>query len=304
MSKIAAIDIGTNSMRLLLCHFDGKIIKNKEKHLIVTRMGQNLADKGTIVPEAIERNLNALETFNKKALDFGAEKVFAIATSAVRDAKNRNEFLEAAKARTGIKIMVISGDTEAELGITGVLSEFDKSWGDVLVIDIGGGSTELVYGSMTGIKYAKSINAGTVRMTEGFFTGHPIKQNEIQNLKNRLQDLFEEPIRMLKAMNIKKAVAIGGTATTIAAIYHSLGIYDAEKVHNTEVDLDYLNEIFEKLKNMTVEQRYDVKGLQKERADVVPAGIYIMMHLLQSLGIQSFVASENDNLEGAVIKYA
>lgn len=304
MSKIAAIDIGTNSMRLLLSDYDGKTFKDKEKHLIVTRMGQNLSVNGTIIPEAIERNINALEIFSRKAIDFGALKVIAIATSAVRDAKNRNEFLEAAKARTGIEIKVINGETEAELGITGVLCEFDASKGDILVIDIGGGSTELVYGSISGIKYSKSINAGTVRMTEGFFTGHPIKQDEIQNLKNNLQGLFEEPIRKLKTMNIKKVVAIGGTATTIAAIYHNLSIYDAQKVHNTVVDIDYLNMLFEKLKNMTVEQRYDVKGLQKERADVVPAGIYIMLHLLQSLGITSFTASENDNLEGAVIKYA
>lgn len=304
MSKIAAIDIGTNSMRLLLCDYEKGVFKNKEKHLIVTRMGQNLNVNGTIIPEAIERNLKALELFSKKASDFGAERVIAIATSAVRDAKNRNEFLESAKARTGIEIKVISGDTEAELGIMGVLCEFDESTGDVLVIDIGGGSTELVYGSMAGIKYSKSINAGTVRMTESFFTGHPIKQNEIQNLKNRLQELFQEPISRLKDMNIKKTIGIGGTATTIAAIYHELGIYDPRKVHNTVVDIDYLNELFEKLRSMTVEQRYNVKGLQKERADVVPAGIFIMIHLLKSLGIQSFVASENDNLEGAIIKYA
>jgi exopolyphosphatase/guanosine-5'-triphosphate,3'-diphosphate pyrophosphatase len=304
MRKIAAIDIGTNSMRLLLCEYGNGKITKKQKHLLITRMGQNLSVTGAVSPEAIERNVKALEVFKQKASDFGAEKIIAIATSAVRDAKNRNEFLDAAKARTGIEVMVISGEDEADLGITGVLSELDQSTGDVLVIDIGGGSTELIYGSLAGIKYTNSINAGTVRMTEGFFTGHPIKQHEIENLENKLNDLFEKSIERVKEFGIKKAIGIGGTATTIAAIYHSLGIYDAQKVHNTEVDIDYLKLIFEKLKNMTVEQRYEVKGLQKERADVAPAGIYIMIHLLQNLGIRSFTASENDNLEGVVIKYA
>lgn len=304
MSKIAAIDIGTNSMRLLLCDYNGKIFNDRHKHIVITKLGKSLSHEGNITPEAIERNVNTLELFRKKALDYGAEKIIATATSAVRDAKNRNEFLEAAKAGTGIEIKVISGETEAELGIIGVLSEFNVSAVDILVIDIGGGSTELVYGNMDGIKYSTSINAGSVRMTENFFTGHPIKQNEIQNLEKVLEDLFEAPISKLKALDVKKSVAIGGTATTIAAIYHGLSIYNAEKVHNTVVDIDYLKMTFEKLRSLTVEQRYDIKGLQKERADVVPAGIFIMLNLLQWLGIQSFIVSENDNLEGAVIKYA
>lgn len=303
MRKIAAIDIGTNSMRLLLCDYDGITIKNKQKQLIVTRMGQNLSAKGIISSEAIERNINALEIFYRKALDYGAEKIIAIATSAVRDAKNRDMFLDEAKARTGIEIRVISGEAEAELGITGVLSEFNESSEDILVVDIGGGSTELVYGSLSSIKFSISINAGTVRMTEGFFTENPIKQSEIQSLRDNLNSLFENPISHLKALKIDKVLAIGGTATSIAAMYHNISIYDPQKVHNTVIDIEYLNDIFEKLKNMTIEQRYEVKGLQRERADVIPAGIYILLFLLQSLDIKSFIVSENDNLEGAVIKY-
>lgn len=303
MRKIAVIDIGTNSMRLLLCDYDGSSIKNKQKDIIITRMGQNLSAKGIISPEVIERNTNALEIYSKKALDFGAEKIMAIATSAVRDAKNRNEFLEAVKAKTGIEVKVISGEAEAELGITGVLSEYKDSAENILVVDIGGGSTELVYGSLSGIKYSTSINAGAVRMTEGFFTEHPIKQNEIQSLRNNLHSLFKAPISKFKALGIGKVLAIGGTATSIAAIYHNLCIYDMQKVHNTIIDIEYLNYLFDKLKNMTVEQRYKVNGLQKERADIIPAGIYILLYLMQNLDITSFTVSENDNLEGALIRY-
>ncbi|MDF2890462.1 MAG: putative exopolyphosphatase [Clostridia bacterium] len=303
MKKVAAIDIGTNSMRLLLCEYDKGHFANKEKHLIVTRMGQGLSANGVISQEAIERNINALIVFKEKADQFGAQEMIAIATSAVRDAGNREVFLKAAKQHTGIDIMVISGETEADLGITGVASDNKEEAGNILVIDIGGGSTELVLGGIEGISYSTSINAGTVRMTEKFITSHPIAENEIEKLKHNLKELFEEPIKQLKTMSIQKIIAIGGTATTIAAIYHSLCIYDPQKVHNTVIAFDYLQNLLEQLKNMSVEQRYDVKGLQKERADVIPAGMIIMLHIMKNLGIASFSASENDNLEGAIIKF-
>ena len=303
MRKIAAIDIGTNSMRLLLCEYNKGCFGHKEKHLIVTRMGQGLSASGVLSQEAIQRNLDALNVFKAKADQYGAEEIIAIATSAVRDAVNREEFLNAAIQQTGIEIRVISGDDEADMGITGVVSGYDAADGDILVIDIGGGSTELVLGSIDGIDYAKSINAGTVRMTEMFITQNPIVENELQQLNIKLKSLFAEPMNELKNRNIHKAIAIGGTATTIAAIYHNLCIYDPQKVHNTIVAFDYLQNLHEKLNNMSVEQRYDVKGLQKERADVIPAGMAIMLHIMKNLELKSFTASENDNLEGAVIKF-
>lgn len=302
MKKIAAIDIGTNSMRLLLCEYDRRHFGHKEKHLIVTRLGQGLSGSGVISQEAIDRNIKALKIFKEKADQFGAQEIIAIATSAVRDAENRKEFLEKAKQYTGIDINVITGETEAVLGITGVTSDLSAEVENILVIDIGGGSTELVLGNANGIRYATSINAGTVRMTEKFINSHPMAKNEIEKLNNNLKQLFEEPIRQLKSMAIKKTIAIGGTATTMAAIYHSLCIYDPTIVHNTVIAFDYLQDLLEELKNMSLEQRYDVKGLQKERADVIPAGMIIMLHIMKNLGITDFTASENDNLEGAVIK--
>jgi exopolyphosphatase/guanosine-5'-triphosphate,3'-diphosphate pyrophosphatase len=234
---------------------------------------------------------------------YGAQAIIAIATSAVRDAENREAFLMRAKLDTGIDIKVITGETEADLGITGVTSDLNAETDNILVIDIGGGSTELVRGSTNGISYSTSIDAGTVRMTEKFITSHPMVENEIENLNKNLKKMFEEPIRQLKSMHIEKTIAIGGTATTIAAMYHELCIYDPKKVHNTVIAFDYLQNLLEQLKNMSVEQRYDVKGLQKERADVIPAGIIIMLHIMNNLGLASFAASENDNLEGAVIKF-
>lgn len=303
MKKIAAIDIGTNSMRLLLCEYGDKGFGEKSKDLIVTRMGQNIAQKNVLAEAAIQRNLDALKIFKNKAAEYGAENIIAIATSAVRDAENKADFLEAAYKQTGIGIRVISGEEEADLGITGVLSDCLDIEGDILVIDIGGGSTEFVLGNSKGIQYSTSIKAGTVRMTEKFVSAHPIKSAEIDALNEDLKHLFEAPSQNLASRNIQKVIGIGGTATTIAAIYHKLSIYDASKVHNTHVTYDYIYEIFQILKNMTVEQRYRVAGLQKERADVIPVGMAIMLQIMQQLGLPDFYASENDNLEGAIIKY-
>lgn len=303
MKKIAAIDIGTNSMRLLLCEAEGGRIGRKEKDLMVTRIGKGVSATGRLSEKAIDRNVEALKYFRNRAEKFGAGPVIAIATSAVRDAVNREVFVDKAKLETGIDIRVIDGKEEAELGITGVLSDCPGADEGTLVIDIGGGSTELIYYQNGRTRFSASINAGTVRMTESCIKGHPIGEQDKAELTGSLEERFSAAVAALKNKKIEKTVAIGGTATTLGAIFHGLGIYSPEIVHNTVIDGSYVKKIFETLAAMTMEQRFAVKGLQKERADVIPAGIRILDHLLASLGLKQVVISENDNLEGAVIKY-
>jgi exopolyphosphatase/guanosine-5'-triphosphate,3'-diphosphate pyrophosphatase len=199
--------------------------------------------------------------------------------------------------------MIISGDEEAELGLRGVMSEIQNPQETVLVIDIGGGSTELVLGSKEKTEYKISIPAGAVRMTEQFISGNPIRDEDAENMRNRLNELFNEPLEYLGKKRIDRVIAIGGTATTIAAMFHSMSIYDPETVHNTIINSKYIKSIFNKLKDMSVEERWNVKGLQKERADVMPSGIFILQHIIEGLKRDSLVVSENDNLEGIVEKY-
>lgn len=304
MKKLAAIDIGTNSMRLMLCEIAGNSIVRKEKELIITRIGKDLSKTGQITEKALRRNIDALKYFKNKAERYGAEDVLAIATSAVRDASNGEAFAEAAKSQAGVNVRIISGKEEAELGINGVMSELGNTDASVLVIDIGGGSTELILGSRDGIDYSVSIKAGAVRMTEQFITAHPIKDEDVDKLENRLNELFKEPLEYLSRKKIDSVIAIGGTATTTAAIFHHMDIYKPEIVHNTVIDKGFVADTFKSLKSMTLQERYDVKGLQKERADVIPAGLYIMQHIMETLGRESFIASENDNLEGMISSYA
>lgn len=303
MKRIAAIDIGTNSMRLMLCEIVGNSIAKKEKELIVTRIGKDVSKTGLITEKALVRNIDALKYFKNKADRYGAQEVFTIATSAVRDAKNGEAFAADAKSQAGVDVRIISGEEEAELGLKGVMSEINDTEERVLVIDIGGGSTELVLGNKDKIDYSVSIPAGAVRMTEQFVTSSPIDIKDVANMKDKLEELFREPLEYLGKKRIDRVIAIGGTATTAAAIFHSLSIYDPEIVHNTVINISFIDSTFNRLKDMSVQERYDVKGLQKERADVMPAGIYILQHLIEGLKKDSIFVSENDNLEGIIAKY-
>ncbi|HOS70302.1 MAG TPA: Ppx/GppA phosphatase family protein [Bacillota bacterium] len=303
MKRTAVIDIGTNSMRLMLCKIEGNFIVNKEKELMITRIGRDVSKTGMITEKSFARNIDALKYYKNKADRYGAEKVYAIATSAVRDALNGGAFVTEAKSQAGVDVMIISGDEEAELGLRGVMSEIQNPQETVLVIDIGGGSTELVLGSKEKTEYKISIPAGAVRMTEQFISGNPIRDEDAENMRNRLNELFNEPLEYLGKKRIDRVIAIGGTATTIAAMFHSMSIYDPETVHNTIINSKYIKSIFNKLKDMSVEERWNVKGLQKERADVMPSGIFILQHIIEGLKRDSLVVSENDNLEGIVEKY-
>lgn len=303
MKKVAAIDIGTNSMRLMLCEIVGSSIAKKEKELIVTRIGKDVSKTGLITEKSFVRNIDALKYFKNKADRYGAQEVFTIATSAVRDALNGEAFAADAKSQAGVDVRIISGEEEAELGLKGVMSEIENPLESTLVIDIGGGSTELVLGSKDKIDYSVSIPAGAVRMTEQFVTCNPISNEDTANMKNKLNELFKEPLEYFSKKRIDRVIAIGGTATTVAAIFHGLSIYDPAIVHNTVINIDFINNTFRTLKDMPVQARCDVKGLQKERADVIPAGIYILDHLIEGLKKDNLIISENDNLEGIIAKY-
>ena len=303
MKVIAAIDIGTNSMRFMLCEIEGNIIAKKKKELIITRIGKDVSKTGMITEKSRIRNIEALKYFKNKADRHGAQEIFSVATSAVRDALNGEAFVDDALIQTGMNVRILSGEEEAELGLKGVMSEIQNPQESILVIDIGGGSTELILGSKDSIDYSISIPAGAVRMTEQFITSNPISAEDTAKMKNKLDELFKEPLEHLSKKRIDRIVAIGGTATTTASIFHGLSIYDPEIVHNTVINLSFVDSIFKKLKDMSVRERWDVKGLQKERADVMPAGIYILQHLIEGLKKDSLIISENDNLEGIIEKY-
>ncbi|MEJ8553603.1 Ppx/GppA phosphatase family protein [Tepidibacter sp. Z1-5] len=296
--KIAAIDIGTNSMRLLLADYvEGKFF-NRQKYINTTRIGQNVDKEGIISDEAIDRNVDALHEFANIARKNGCEKIFAMGTSALRDSKNKEEFLKKAFDKSGVLVEIISGDNEADLGFLGVVQEIEE---DILVIDIGGGSTEFIVGNKAeGIKFNKSENVGALRMTEKFLTKDPIDDMEFEEARKYIENTIMNTIDKISNFNISKVVGIGGTITSLSAIHQDLKVYDTDKIHKSVIlDAD-IKEILRNLKELTVKQKRNLNGLQPKRADIITAGALILDIIIKNLKIEDIIVSEFDNLEGLI----
>lgn len=297
--KIGTIDIGTNSMRLLIADYKDNKIENRKKYINTTRIGQGVDKDGYITEEALERNLTALKEFADKCKEKKCEEVYCMGTSALRDSKNGQEFVERAKELTNINVKIICGEEESNLGFIGVLegTDGDKNE-DVLVIDIGGGSTEFIVGNKDGIKFCKSENVGALRMTEKFITTDPISDEEFNAMKNFIEETISSTINKLKTMNISKIVGIGGAITSLSAMNQQLEVYSMEKVHNSQVTKKDLEKILQNLKIMTLNDKKTLKGLQPKRADIITAGVKILDIVMEKLEFEKIMISEYDNLEG------
>lgn len=297
--KIGAIDIGTNSMRLLVAEYiDGKLY-NREKFVNTTRIGQGVDSEGYISEEAIERNIKALKEFSDIANEKGCEYIYCIGTSALRDSKNGNEFIDLAKVETNLDVDIISGEEESNLGFIGVLQGLDDT-NNILVLDIGGGSTEFILGDESGIKYAKSENIGALRMTEKFLSTDPICENEFEDMSNFIEETISDTINILKEKNIRQIVGIGGTITSVSAINQELETYSMEKIHGSKVNEKELDNILQNLKKMTLNDKKNIKGLQPKRADIITAGVRILNIIMKKLEKENIIVSEYDNLEGLI----
>lgn len=302
--KVGAIDIGTNSMRLLVADYvDGKFFY-RQKHINTTRIGQGVDKEGFISDDAMERNISALEEFVNLAKNEKCEDIFAIGTSALRDSKNKDEFLNEASSKAGVNVEIISGQEEANLGFIGVCEGIDEER-DILVIDIGGGSTEFIVGNRKeGIKFSKSENVGALRMTEKFLKSDPVKEDEFNNLEKYVFETVKNTLEYIKTFKISKIVGIGGTITSLAAVNQELEVYSMEKIHNSTLYLKEIKEMLSKLKNMKIEEKRMLKGLQPKRADIITAGAGILNIIMKSLGSEKIIISEFDNLEGLICQKA
>lgn len=297
--KIASIDIGTNSMRLLIADYDEKIA-NRKKYVTTTRMGQGVNKNGVISSNAIKRNLDSFVNFVKTANEEQAEQIYAIGTSALRDSKNRKEFIDIVKLHTGIEIEVINGIVEAELGFYGVaLGIEDKH--RILIIDIGGGSTEFVVGSKDeGVIYKESIDIGAVRLTEQFQISDENTSENLEKMTKHIHEKIGHLSDLVDEYSIKKIIGIGGTLSTASSINQSMKIYDTNKIHNSVLEFDDVKYMLEGLKNITTDERKKIVGLEPSRADIILAGFNILLNVMDTLKILRITVSEYDNLEGLI----
>ncbi len=283
MNKFAVIDIGSNSVRLMFVA-DGKVLY---KALNTTRLGEGLAQTSRLNPEAIERSALAVQEFFNRAKTEGAERIVAFATAAVRSAENGSEFVKRVKELCGLTVEVIAGETEAEIGILGALGAQDGA-----VLDIGGASTELVIKHRGELRYKKSINIGVVRLKDKCGRDKELLQSTAQT---SVEEFGQVPLNTCLH-------AIGGTATTIAAQVLELQEYDSAKITGAEIPLQKLEEKAKAWLQMPVEEIEKFPCMPKGRADVLAGGAVLLITVLKKLGLQSYIASDRDNLEGYAIK--
>ncbi|SHF38928.1 Ppx/GppA phosphatase family protein [Desulforamulus putei] len=285
---LAGIDIGTNSTRFLLAEVNGDAVHAVKSGLITTRLGQGI-NHGRLLPEAMERTVAAIEEFLKQIRPYHPYGIVAAATSAVRDAANREEFLRLVQQRTGLKVVVLSGEKEAAASYRGVLAGLPVAGDSTMVLDVGGGSTEMIWTGPDGLRYV-SLPVGAVRMTEGGHTEEQIREllaPTLGEIKNRQREDLA-------------LVAVGGTATTLAAMSLQLAQYRPELVHGYQLTLPEVERLLSLLVAAGSEGRKKIVGLQPERADIILAGVIIVKIVLETLALPCLTVSESDILYGLV----
>lgn len=297
----AVIDIGTNSTRMLVFREDRKgQLFRVNKSVRYTRMGQGVNQTGKLHPDAIKRNLEALEEFKGIASDYDVAEMRVFGTSALRDAEDSDVFVKLAKENLGIDVEIISGNEEAELGFLGVSQCFNER---ILIFDIGGGSTELICGEGNDLKKMMSLNIGCVRSTEMYIQNDPPTADELAEMNKAVTQQLKAALSGYEGFKPYTLVGIGGTATTISTIQQKLKIYNSEKVHQSRITKTDLEKILEDLSSKTVEERSAIVGLEAKRADIIIAGASILNAILECSGESGFTVCDFDNLEGAAYRY-
>lgn len=289
----AIIDIGTNSVRLLMAEKDEKgEWKTLRKELRSTRLGEGMTDKATIGQGAKQRTLSAVEEFTAMAKLEGAEDIFAYGTSIMRDASNGEEFADEVTAASGVPVRILSGKEEAyysyigAAGTSGVITS---------VVDIGGGSTEICVGFGTDVGARHSFRLGCVRCSKQFDTTTARGRAE---LKKHCFTLFRETDLMESMRNVKRWIGVGGTVTSLASMLQELEVYDSLKVQDYVIHPEDVSKILEKLSKMSYDDKCHMKGLLPSRADIIVAGVVILDSLMEYFALSEITVSDRDLSEG------
>lgn len=291
--KVAVIDTGTNSVRLMVAEYNGGVIGSRIKELQTTRLGEGLQTTGVLSPAAMERTANAIKHFIQRARELGSNEIYCFATNAVRSAGNGNAFVELTKQIAEIDIDVISGEMEAETAFIGAAG------GEGAVMDIGGGSTEVVYGHKGKIAYEHSFEIGVVRGLDALGEAYPGGSGKATRWAT---EALHEAARQPLIHGLPSITGIGGTPTQMAALLLQLPEYDPIRVHGYAMRIETIQSLVDRLWNATLEERKAMPGMDPSRADVIPFGAAIALAFLKAAEIPKLTASETDNLEGYLIK--
>ncbi|MGH9190136.1 MAG: exopolyphosphatase [Acidimicrobiales bacterium] len=296
--RLAAVDCGTNSTRLLVAEGDGTPV---ERLMRITRLGQGVDGSGRLDPEAIGRTQAVLAEYRQLMDRLGVERVRAVATSAARDAANREELLAAAEGALGQRPEILTGQEEAELSFRGATSELDPAGGPFLVADIGGGSTEIVVGS-TEPEGAVSLDIGCVRVTERFLHSDPPAAEELSSALSVVRDYLDDAARDIPAaVTARGFVGLAGTVSTVAAVEQGLVAYDRDRIHHFVLSRDATEDVFRTLATEPRSRRASNPGLEPARVDVIVGGIVVLVALMRYFDFDECLVSEADILDGLVL---
>jgi len=296
VSTVAAIDCGTNTIRLLVLRRDGAGAVELDRRLEFVRLGQGVDATGRFAEDALERTFSAIDDFADRIRSAGAQRVRFVATSAARDVSNRDVFADGIRSRLGVAPEVISGDEEASLAFAGATRGLRGLDQPMLVMDIGGGSTELVLGDHGGVVFARSLDIGSVRVTERCWHADPPTADDIAMATLTIDDALDE--LALDWDTVSTWVGVAGTCTSLAAIDLGLATYDRNRVHGAAVSLPRLQALAERLRTTPLEQVRTIPSLHPKRADVIGAGALIADRVSRRLPVAALHVSESDLLDG------
>ena len=299
--RVAAVDQGTNSIRLLVAEPNGEGgFDELARDMVITRLGQGVDETGMLSPDAVGRTLDVLARYARRARALHAERIRVAATAALRDAANAAEFERGVRELAGSELEIVSGEKEAQLSFLGATRGLDAP-APFLVLDIGGGSTEFVLGGDRP-SVAVSMQMGSVRLTERFVRSDPPATDELDAMREAVNAILDEVERAVPVAEARTLVAVAGTATTVQAIVLGLGFYDPERIHRTRLSRADAERVTSRLARMTTPERAALPVMAPGRADVIVAGAVILVEVMERFGFDGAVVSETDILDGLVLE--
>ena len=301
--RVAVVDIGTNSTRLLIGDVQGTRVTEVERRTTVTNMGRGVDHSGSICSDAVDDVCTVIGDYKSRYEEMGAERVMTIATSAVRDADNGEAFIAELRERFNLDARLLTGEEEANLTYKGATAHRPDE-GSTLVFDIGGGSTELIVGSGSKVGFHTSLQAGTIRQSERHLTSDPPDPHELEDLADEIRNLIDRAIATDPQANAGRAIAVAGTPTSLAAIDQGLEPYDPGRVHGYRLGMKPIQRMLSRLSCLSLAERLRVPGLHPGRAPTIVAGTVILVQVMRAFQMKEIEVSELDILHGSALSAA
>ncbi len=301
--RVAVVDIGTNSTRLLIADVESPGVYEVERRTTVTNMGRGVDHTGMICSDAVEDVCTVVADYKARYEEMGAERVMAIATSAVRDAVNGEAFIAELRERFDLDARMLSGEEEAHLTYLGATAHRPDS-GPTLVFDIGGGSTELIVGTGREVAFHTSLQVGTIRHSERHLTSDPPYPHELEDLAGDIRNLIDRAVAAQTSGPPTRAIAVAGTPTSLAAIDQGLEPYDPGRVHGYHLGMQRIQRMLSRLSSLPLAERLRVPGLHPGRAPTIVTGTVILVQVMRAFGLQEVEVSELDILHGSALSAA